>query len=234
MLNRQASSKALFTHALTRARLVPPQWLVLGTYGALGFTGRLEGILCGWNVKRIGQPELWLPLPGPPTVVSSCPGAPQLCCVALLDGTLLVYQLDTPTPQLVMDTSVSVDKHSSPVWWVEWRDSQMVSTGSTKKSHESAAGRVSFKKLVSNLKPTSSQSGAEVAYVLVSCSEDGTVKEWTFIKNTILCCTFTAASSPDLIAVVIPTWEEGAGFGRRGAGEVGPARGDTHEAGSGL
>ncbi|XP_042236796.1 dynein axonemal intermediate chain 4-like [Homarus americanus] len=174
-------------------------WLVVATYGALGFTGTIEGSLVGWNVKRIPQPELWLSLPGPATVVSSCPGAPQLCCVALLDGTLHVYQLDTSPPQLVMDTSVSVDKHCSPVWAVEWRDSQVVSSSATKKTLTPSGDRPpSFRRLVIDMQGTPT-SGSEIAYVLVSSSEDGTVKEWIFIKGTILCCT-------TLLNVRLPLW----------------------------
>nr|XP_053640924.1 dynein axonemal intermediate chain 4-like isoform X3 [Cherax quadricarinatus] len=190
-------TQGLRVNCVTFCRTSP--WLVLATYGPLGFTGDSYGFLVGWNVKRIPQPELWLPLPGPATVVSSCPSAPQLCCVALLDGTLHVYQLDTSTPQLVMDTSVSVDKHCCAVWSVEWRDSQVVSSSATKKTLTPAGDRPpSFRRLVIDMQgpPTS---GSEIAYVLVSSSEDGTIKEWIFLKGTILCCT-------TLLNVRIPLW----------------------------
>nr|XP_045595751.1 dynein axonemal intermediate chain 4-like [Procambarus clarkii] len=184
-------------NSVTFCRTSP--WLVLATYGSLSFTGNIQGFLVGWNVKKIPQPELWLPLPGPATVVSSCPAAPQLCCVALLDGTLLVYQLDTPAPQLVMDTSVSVEKHSCSVWAVEWRDPQVVSSSATKKTLTPAGDRPpSFRRLVIDMKGTPT-SGSEIAYVLISASEDGTVKEWIFIKGTILCCT-------TLLNVRLPLW----------------------------
>ncbi|XP_071526853.1 dynein axonemal intermediate chain 4-like isoform X2 [Panulirus ornatus] len=184
-------------NCLTFCRTSP--WLVVATYGELGFGSQTEGSLVGWNVKRVGQPELWLPLPGPATVISSCPAAPQLCCVALLDGTLLVYQLDTPTPQLVMDTSGSLDKHCSPVWAVEWRDSQMVSSSATKRTLTPSGDRPpSFRRLVIDMQ-CPEMGGSEIAYVLVSSSEDGTVKEWIFIKDTILCCT-------TLLKVHLPLW----------------------------
>ncbi|XP_066972534.1 dynein axonemal intermediate chain 4-like [Macrobrachium rosenbergii] len=173
-------------------------WLVLATYGSLGFTGLKDGILCGWNVKKIGQPELCLPLPGPPTVISACPSAPQLSCIALLDGTLLVYQLDTPTPQIVMDSSVSVDKHSGPVWAVEWRDSQVLSGGAAKKTAEGDRPP-SFRRLVINMQQSTTSPSPEMAYVLISSSEDGTVKEWIFVKGSILCCT-------RLLNVRLPLW----------------------------
>ncbi|XP_045132573.1 dynein axonemal intermediate chain 4-like [Portunus trituberculatus] len=184
-------------NALTFCKTSP--WLVLATHGPLSFTTQAEGLLVGWNVKKIKQPELWITTPLTVTVVCSCPSAPQLCCLALLDGTLLVYQLDTPQPKLVLDTSGSVDKHGMPVWAVEWRDSQVVSTTATKKTLSPAGeGTPSFRRLVIDLK-TPNQPGSEIAYVLVSSSEDGTVKEWIFIKGNLLCCT-------TLLNVHLPIW----------------------------
>ncbi|KAG0713923.1 WD repeat-containing protein 78 [Chionoecetes opilio] len=125
------------------------QWLVLAAYGNPSFTGVPEGFMCGWNGKRIGQPEVRLPLPGPATAVSWCPSAPQLCCVALLDGSFRVYQLASPVPHLLLDTSGSVDKHYAPVWSVEWHQSP---SGSAKEAPQQQA--------------------------LVTASEDGLIKEW--------------------------------------------------------
>ncbi|XP_063848845.1 dynein axonemal intermediate chain 4-like [Scylla paramamosain] len=125
------------------------QWLVLAAYGNLSFTDVPEGFLCGWNGKRIGEPEVRLALPGPATAVSWCPSAPELCCVALMDGSLRVYQLASPVPHLLVDTSGSVDKHCGPVWAVEWRPS-----------------------------PAGSPKEGPLQQALVTASEDGVVKEW--------------------------------------------------------
>ncbi|KAK3872914.1 hypothetical protein Pcinc_022044 [Petrolisthes cinctipes] len=190
-------TKGRRVNAITFCKTSP--WLVIASYGPLGLTGQTEGMLVGWNVKKISQPELWLELSGAGTVVSCCPSAPQMCCVTLLDGTLRVYQLDTPTPTLLIDTSVSVDKHSLPIWGVEWRESQVISSGATKKTLSSSDdGPPSFRRLVADLKGVTS-SGSEIAYVLVSCSEDGTVKEWIFVKGSILFCT-------TLFDVRLPLW----------------------------
>lgn len=49
--------------------------------------------------------------------------------------------------------SVSVDKHSLPIWGVEWRESQVISTGATKKTLSTAdEGPPSFRRLVADLK----------------------------------------------------------------------------------
>ena len=36
------------------------QWLVLAAYGNPSFTAEPQGFLCGWNGKRIGEPEVRL------------------------------------------------------------------------------------------------------------------------------------------------------------------------------
>ncbi|XP_050739149.1 dynein axonemal intermediate chain 4-like isoform X4 [Eriocheir sinensis] len=191
------ATKEQRVNSLTFLKTSP--WLVLATHGTLSFTTQGEGLLVGWNVKKIKQPELWIRTPRPVTVVSSCPSAPQLCCVALLDGTLLVYQLDNPNPKLVLDTSGSVDKHGMPVWAVEWRDSQLMSSTATKKTLSPAGeGPPSFRRLVLDLQ-SPQLSGSEIAYVLVSSSEDGTVKEWIFVRGSLLCCT-------TLLNVRLPLW----------------------------
>ena len=40
----------------------------------------------------------------PVTAVRTCPEAPQFCAIALLDGSIQVYQLDLPKYPLVMAT----------------------------------------------------------------------------------------------------------------------------------
>ncbi|XP_050717751.1 dynein axonemal intermediate chain 4-like isoform X2 [Eriocheir sinensis] len=136
------------------------QWLVLAAYGNPSFTEVPEGFLCGWNGKRIGEPEVRLALPGPATAVSWCPSAPELCCVALLDGSLRVYRLTSPVPQLLFDTSGSVDKHCAPVWAVEWRPIQ-----------------------------TNSPKEGGLQQALVTASEDGLVKEWVLGEGGLTRCT---------------------------------------------
>ncbi|CAL4072050.1 unnamed protein product, partial [Meganyctiphanes norvegica] len=179
-------TKGRRVNSITFAKTSP--WLVLATYGELVFTKEKWGVINGWNIKRIGQPEMEMPLPGPATVLCSCPKAPQLLAVALLDGTLLVYQLDVPIPTLIMDTRCGVDRHSSPVWSVDWREPQIVSGSVAQKAAlASDADKLSFKTVVKGMQVPNPE--AELAYSLVSASEDGTVREWLFIKDTILCCT---------------------------------------------
>ncbi|XP_047500992.1 dynein axonemal intermediate chain 4-like [Penaeus chinensis] len=160
----------------------------MAVYGSPSFQEAGEGALCGWSAKRMGQPEVRIRLPGPATVVNSCPWAPHLCCVAMLDGALHVYQLDTPTPQLVMDTSSSIHKHYGPVWAVEWRESyfalQQTEANATKNGRDAC---------------NSPKTAREVGLSLVSVSEDGTVKEWFFFNKQILRCT-------TLIKVSVPPW----------------------------
>ncbi|XP_068234947.1 dynein axonemal intermediate chain 4-like [Palaemon carinicauda] len=198
-------------------------WLILAAYGNLSFSGNSGGVFCGWSAKRIDQPELWINLPLPVTVVSSCPVAPQLCCIALLDGTIRVYQLDTPTPTLIMDTSCSVDKHSAPVWSVDWRESYatVASLGSYsgKTTSVGGAGVTAMEggPLAADAEdPASSSEVTKViplpingkgnsekhersGYGLVSVSEDGTVKEWLFTFTGLYRCT-------TLMKVSVPPW----------------------------
>nr|XP_045595752.1 dynein axonemal intermediate chain 4-like [Procambarus clarkii] len=185
-------------------------WLVVAAYGSPSLTNHSGGALCGWSAKRIGQPEVRVPLPGPATVVSSCPAAPQLCCVALLDGTLLVYQLDTPAPQLVMDTSGSVAKHCAPVWAVEWRQTFHTMPARSENTHTSDAhvddGCVDDDQDHEipgddiHAPTTNSQVWHKVGIqALVSASEDGTVKEWLFSKTSLIRCT-------TLMRVCVPPW----------------------------
>ncbi|XP_066972535.1 dynein axonemal intermediate chain 4-like [Macrobrachium rosenbergii] len=196
-------------------------WLILAAYGNLSFSDDSGGVFCGWSAKRIDQPELWISLPLPVTVVSSCPVAPQLCCIALLDGTIRVYQLDTPTPTLIMDTSCSVDKHSAPVWAVDWRESYatVASLGSYSGKGASVAGAedvadggggggpsvddttcpANRSRVTTEIPLPLNGSSERSGYGLVSVSEDGTVKEWLFTFSGLYRCT-------TLMKVCVPPW----------------------------
>ncbi|XP_076033980.1 uncharacterized protein LOC143020917 [Oratosquilla oratoria] len=172
-------------------------WLILATYGNLSFVDHQGGLLCGWNMKYTSQPEISLKLPWPATSVCTCPSRPNLCAVTLLDGTVRVYDLSTSSLQLLLDTSMSGEKHWAPVWQVEWRDT-LVIRKEKQKTPKTGSERSSFKSFVGSLQ-SPRQSTADTAHSLVSVSEDGTVKEWLFTRDTLL-------RSSTILKIRTPLW----------------------------
>ncbi|XP_065904166.1 dynein axonemal intermediate chain 4-like [Dysidea avara] len=79
-----------------------------------------EGLICCWSLKNLEHPERIFRASSPVTSLSFSINNPNLLAAGLFDGTVAIYNVRSTNPDSALDSRDAAQKHSGPVWQVEW------------------------------------------------------------------------------------------------------------------
>lgn len=116
-------------------------------HGHTGFgQGHLPGMVCCWSIKNPEHPERVYELPCGVTSLAFSARTPNILAVGLVDGTVAMYDVKGESVEALLDCrSLDVaDKHTAPVWQLQWvvRESPGSSEGAEVLVSAATDGRV--------------------------------------------------------------------------------------------
>ncbi|XP_021260631.1 WD repeat-containing protein 78 isoform X2 [Numida meleagris] len=101
---------------------VNPDLLAVG-YGAFDFKEQKEGLACCWSLKNPMWPERIFQCKHGVTALDFSMATPNLLAVGMYNGTIAIYDVQSPDSTILFHSGECSAKHTGPVWqlkWVEW------------------------------------------------------------------------------------------------------------------
>ncbi|XP_065601855.1 dynein axonemal intermediate chain 4 [Cyrtonyx montezumae] len=92
-------------------------------YGAFDFKEQKEGLACCWSLKNPMWPERIFQCKHGVTALDFSMANPNLLAVGMYNGTITVYNVQSPDSTTLFHSGECSSRHTGPVWqlkWVEW------------------------------------------------------------------------------------------------------------------
>lgn len=93
-------------------------------YGSFDFHRQGRGDVCIFSLKNPSDPELVLECDSGVMCLDFHPAYPNLLCVGLYDGGVLVYDVGNGSAPPIYQSNVRVGKHTDPVWQIRWQSDE--------------------------------------------------------------------------------------------------------------